>query len=104
MDDKLQTKVNDMIELIDAKKAEFKDVKGMEPLIEFMDESLVNIWLRANADELDESWLDAIKLDIERIERNCKYDAGLMSPEDAAARKKLLDFFNSPCDLPPEVK
>lgn len=104
MDEKLQKALESTLELIETKKEEFKDVKGMERLIGYLDESVVNAWIKVQSDELDEDWLNAVKADIKWMERACKAEAGLLSPEEAAARKKFVDFLNSPCDLPPDVK
>ena len=89
--------------LISEKMAEYKDVKGMEPFVEFLTESKAEISLRHCFHELDADWLNAVCSDVKCKERHYKAEAGLLSPEEAAARKALRDFFLSPCDLPPEV-
>lgn len=95
----------DKTEAVIAEKIEeFKEVKGMEEFVAFLTESKINIALRLLGGELDEGWLNAVCLDIRWKERHYKAEAGLLTPEEAAARKQIRDFFNSPCDLPPEAK
>ena len=100
---KLREALDKTLKIIDEKYEEFKDVKGMEPFVQFLLESKAEIVLRHHFHQLDADWLGAVCSDIKWKERHYKAEAGLLSPEEAAARKAFFDFMNSPCDLPPEV-
>ena len=104
MNKKTKIELENTAKVIDEKYDLYKDVKGMEPLIEFLEECRVDIWIKQIDRSLDADHLKALCADIRWKERKCKADAGLLSPEEAAARKRLFDFLNSPCDLPPYVK
>ncbi len=96
--------LDEMSAFIDEKRKAYKDVKGMESFIDYLEESNVNIALRVVLGDVDADWLKAVKSDITRTERDSKYSAGLLSPEEAAAYKKLRDFLLSKPDLPDWVK
>lgn len=103
MNKKTKIELENTAKVINEKYDLFKGVKGMEPFMEFLEECKVDIWIRQLDRSLDADHLKALCADISWKERKYKADAGLLSPEEAAARKRLFDFFNSPCDLPPEV-
>lgn len=96
--------LDEMSAFIDEKRKAYKDVKGMESFIDYLEESNVNIALRVVLGDVDADWLKAVKSDITRTERNCKYTAGLLTPEEAEAYKKRRDFFLGKPDLPEWVK
>jgi len=103
LNEKTQAALDKAEAAIAEKYEEFKEVKGMEEFVAFLIESKINIQLRLLGGELDEGWLNAVCLDIRWKERHYKAEAGLLSPEEMEARKRLRDFLNLPCDLPPEV-
>ena len=96
--------LDEMSAFIDEKLKTCKDVKGMEGFIEYLQKQWANIGLRVLIGDVDVGWLNAVKSDITRTERNSKYTAGLLSPEEATAYKKLRDFLLSKPDLPDWVK
>lgn len=96
--------LDEMSAFITEKRKEYKDVKGMESFINYLEESNVNIALRVVIGDVDVGWLNSVKSDITRTERACKYIAGLLTPEEAEAYKKRRDFFLGKPDLPDWVK
>ena len=104
MNKKTKIELENTLKLIEDKRAEYKDVKGMEGFITKLAEIRLNVLLRQAGDELYAEWLVAVCSDIRRYEQHYKYETGLLSPAETAAIKQLRDFIMGPCDLPSWVK
>jgi len=104
MNKKLESALKETLDLISEKEKEYANVKGMEKLIEYARNCEAEIRFRQQLNELDKDWLKAVRSDISRTEYICRYEAGLLSPEEAAGRKAIIDFINSKPDLPDDVR
>ena len=103
MDKKLEAAWAETDKVLDEKMAEYEGVESMKAFYYFLKGAKLDNMFRAMDGRLDEDHLRAVLQDVSWKERHYKAEAGLLSPEEAAARKAFMDFMNSPCDLPPEV-
>lgn len=104
MNKKTKAALENIRTLIADKRTEYKDTKGMEGYISFLDQTWVNILLRLKTDDVYFEWLEGIRSDIKLQEYINRAEAGLLTPEEAEARRRLLEFFMSKPDLPDYVK
>ena len=103
MNKDLDTAWEETNNILDEKMALYENVESMKKFYSFLKEAKIEAWLRAMDGILDIDHLKAVRQDISWKERHYKAEAGLLSPEEAAARQKFMDFMNSPCDLLPEL-
>lgn len=103
MDKKLEVYWAETDKLLDEKMAEYEGVERMKAFYYFLKGAKLDNAFRAIDGRLDTGHLEAVRQDVSWKERHYRAEAGLLSPEEAAARKAFMDFMNSPCDLPPEV-
>ena len=103
MDKKLEVYWVETDKLLDEKMAEYEGVESMKAFYYFLKGAKLDNAFRAIDGRLDTGHLEAVRQDVSWKERHYRAEAGLLSPEEAAARKAFMDFMNSPCDLPPEV-
>ena len=103
MDKKLEVYWAETDKLLDEKMAEYEGVESMKAFYYFLKGAKLDNAFRAIDGRLDTGHLEAVRQDVSWKERHYRAEAGLLSPEEAAARKAFMDFMNSACDLPPEV-
>lgn len=103
MDNKLEVYWAETDKLLDEKMAEYEGVESMKAFYYFLKGAKLDNAFRAIDGRLDTGHLEAVRQDVSWKEHHYKAEAGLLSPEETAARKAFMDFMNSPCDLPPEV-
>lgn len=104
MNEKIMAAYDETLEYISELRAKYENVTGMQGLIAYLNEEHLECETRRIFGELDESWLAAVRTDIRRTEYNCKAEAGLLTPEQAAARNELRAMFLGKCDLPDWVR
>ena len=104
MDGKTTEAMDVLEKLIGDKRTQYAGVKGMEGFLTFLDDTIAEVSVRMMIEEVDADYFKAVCEDVKQQEYHHRAENGLLTPEEAAARKMIRDFFNSPCDLPPEVK
>ncbi|MBR2524150.1 MAG: hypothetical protein IKE53_06920 [Clostridiales bacterium] len=104
MNEKIHNALKNTLNLILDKYIEYSHVPGMEQFISFLSQTFSECCIRLNDGTLADDWLEAVCNDIRLNEYICKANAGLLTEEEAQARRKRLEFFLGPCDLPEEVK
>lgn len=104
MNNKIDTAYKETMEYISELRTKYTDVNGMERLIAYLNEELLECETRRIFGELDENRLKAVRSDISQVEYSCKAEAGLLTPEQTEARNAIRALILGKCDLPDWVR
>lgn len=104
MDKMIEEALNETMGFIAEYRSKYKDVKGMEPLLAYLDETEQKCEQRHIKESLDADWLKAVCSDIKLKEFRCKTDAGLLTSGESSAKDAIKSIFNGKSDLPDDVK
>ena len=104
MDYETTKALDELDQLMNDKREQYKDVEKMKGFVAFLDETRLNVNFRVMTEEVYADWVKAVQCDVRHQEYHHRAENGLLTPEEQEARDKLRAFLLGPCDLPDDVR